>query len=98
MDLSFPLIPVPGNRFASSNEAWEEAAKYLAILVIEDMEANMIWVCAECGADIVYPGDVCLEDEYHQGQIKREDWEAKERRKEVAQQDIEDMFGPKDMR
>jgi len=65
------------------------------------MEANMIWVCAECGSDLEYcwPGHwACAKDKKHFGQIKKEDWERKEALHEVAQQDIRDMFGPEDMR
>lgn len=97
MSSPFLLIPISGSGLASLDEAWQEAKQDLTTLIIEEMDMGT-WVCAECGADIVYPGAVCIEDEYHKGQIRREDWERKERRKEVAQQDIKDLFGPKDMR
>lgn len=34
----FPLIPVGGDKYKSFNEAWQEAKKSLAILIIEEME------------------------------------------------------------
>ena len=70
----------------------------------------MTWVCAECGGDFLFHGHIvkdgvivgqdirCSKDESHQGQMKLEDFEARRERKEVAQQDLEDLFGPPDLR
>jgi len=72
------------------------------------MEAEMTWVCAECGGDFLFHGHIvkdgvivgsdirCSVDESHRGEMRKEDYL---RMKEViAQQDIRDMFGDPDLR
>lgn len=100
--MSFPLILVPARQSISSNEASQRATKHLAILIIEYMEANMTWVCAECGGELIYPGGYCINDETHRGQMKLEDWEARQERREVIEREgseaVELLFGPPDLR
>lgn len=96
--MSFPLTSLPGKQSASSDDAWQGTKQNLAALIIEQMEVDMTWVCAECGAPLIYPSALCSEDKTHRGQVKEEDFWRKQRRKEAAQQDIADLFGPKDLR
>lgn len=101
MDLSFPLIPVPGRQYVSLTDAWQGAKQALAALIILWLEEDMAWVCAECGGDLIYPDVRCIKDETHRGQMKLEDFEAKQERKEVmereAKEAVELLFGPRDL-